>query len=152
MQTKKAFTIIEAVLTLGLLGAVAVIVLPISFRQLQSSQVGAVAKDITSRIFVTQQNAYSQRNFQDYGIAFFADRYVMFIGSSLITSTDTDEVILPANISINSISFSGGGNEILFVAGELLPQQNGFISVSDGYDSYTVTINTQGAILYDKTS
>jgi len=120
------FTIFEIVVVLGILVALALVVLPISVKEVKSSQAKSIADQMTSYIFLQQQNAYTGKNNKSYGIAFNSDSYTVFVGNSLASAEDTLIVDYPADTTSN-ILLSNGATELVFLRGYIHPSQYGNI-------------------------
>jgi len=142
-QYYKAFTIFEIVLILGIMMLLALIVIPVSVKQLRGAQAKALADEMHSNLFTQQQFAYTGKNGKSYSIAFFNDHYSIFTGQSLATSEDIFDIEYPGE-TYSEIFFSNGGNEIVFNIGSIKPSTSGYINITTETESYQVNINSQG--------
>lgn len=142
----KAASLIEITITMGMLAIFAFVMMPVTIQQLRIGNVVTTAKDATSQVFLYQQNAYSGKNSKSYGIAYTANNYTLFIGTSLATAEQTILVDLPNGTSFNPINLSNGASEIVFSSGNFRPSAYGTIRLTDGTNSHVIDINAEGLI------
>ncbi len=146
MRTKSAFTMVEIVVVMGLLLAVALIVLPSSMAQIGQASSDSKANDAASLIFSTQQQAYARDNNKDYGIKLNSGSYIYYVGISYGSAEQSNTYALPSGVTISNISLNGGGSEIRFASGSFKTSQYGSFNVSDGSSIYAVKVNKEGLI------
>ena len=137
---------LEIVIVMGLLLAVALVVLPATIAQIGQVKADSVANDAASLIFSTQQQAYARDNNKDYGIKLNTDNYIYYVGISYGFAEASNTVTFSPNITISSISLNGGGSEIRFASGSFKTSQYGSFNVSDGNSTYAVKVNKEGLI------
>jgi len=142
-----AFSLLEVLIVTTIFFAIAIITLPFSIGQLQESRSDAVLKDLRSALFLIEQDAYTRKNNSAYGIAFFSDHYIEFSGPSLATATEQNSVSVTGSTRFSDYSF-GGSNEVNFVAGSFRPTSSGSVVISDGKNSYRLSVSSQGLISY----
>ncbi|MFQ5492692.1 MAG: Tfp pilus assembly protein FimT/FimU [Candidatus Dojkabacteria bacterium] len=145
MKTLNAFSLLEIVVVMGILVAVALIVLPLTVNQLQEARSEVVAADISSLLFAAQQDAYARKDGKSYGIFFETNQYTLFIGDSYGTAESTDVVTLPDNVTISNIGLASG-DEIAYLSGNFRPEDNGTLNITEGTQTYQINIDPEGLI------
>ncbi len=120
--------------------------MPVTIQQLRIGTVVNATKDAASQVFLYQQNAFTGKNNKDYGIAYTANNYTLFVGSSLATAEQTTLIDLPNGTSFSSINLSNGATEIVFSSGEFRPSAYGTVRLSDGTNAHIIDINAEGLI------
>ena len=148
MLKAHGFTLMEIVVVLGIVLAVGLVALTYSIPQLQASQTDGIMNDMSSLMFVQQQNAYSGKNSKSYGMYFDSDAesYILFVGSSFATAESSDEFTFPGDTEITLVSLNDSSNEIVFSPGELAGSTYGFVRVSNGLDTFILEVNSEGLI------
>lgn len=148
MRSRKAFTILEVVSVMGLLVAASFFAIPFLISQIQETNAQFFASQMTSSIFLLQQNAYSQKAGDANGIRITQDSYILFDGTNFASGNVIGEVDIPSNLKINNINLTGGANDIIFPDGSVVPSASGSFQVSDGSAVYIITINSEGLVNY----
>lgn len=142
----KAFSLAEIIIVIGVFSLITVLVLPIGLGQLEQNSALYTARDIASGTFVIQQHANNGKDSGEFGVVYGVNSYTVYEGASLATAVWSDEVPITGGASISSVVLSGGGSEIHFTKGTLLPDKSGVIRVADGEMIYRVDINSEGLI------
>jgi len=142
----EGFTLIEILLTLGILLIIATLVFPITLQRAQRSKLESYANQLTIDLYYQQQRS-SLKEIPS-GINIDSNGYTLFDGESLSTASETQVKTYPANISINSVSLTSG-SEILFPAGKFKPSIYGTLVITDGQYSALIYINREGLIGYE---
>ncbi len=142
----KGFTLLEVILTLGIMMLFAVIVFPVGINRSQKTKLESYASQLVTDIYYQQQRSFFKNI--STGVSLGVNTYTLFDGDSLSTATDTDVKQYPANIRITSIALSTS-NEILFPAGEFKPTVFGTLVLTDGTNTVDVYINKEGLIGYE---
>lgn len=144
----KAFTLLEVLVVLGITMTLSIMVMPVAISQIQSKTVLNMAEDLSSSLFLYQQNAYSRKNNKSYGISFSTTRYTIFIGNTLASAENFESVDFPSSVTISQISLANSSNEIVYPAGSFKPSTTGTIRLTDGITIYQININSEGLITY----
>lgn len=139
------FTLLEVAIVLAAFLTISVIALPVAVNQIQTTRSISAMKDIRSAMFLTEQNAYTQKDNTDYGISFSENGYVIFKGASLATATDTESFDFTSDIVLENIDFDTS-NELVFNKGSFRPVSAGFLDVRNGVEVYRVSISSEGLI------
>lgn len=145
-RDERGMTLVEILIVLGIAFFGLLFGLAISVPRLQSARLDSTMEDMTSVIFVAQQNAYAGRNSTSYGIYFNTESYVLFTGDSYATATSTEDISFPAGTSISQVSLDDASSEIVFVKGSVVPSTFGTVSVTNERDTYVIDINSEGLI------
>ena len=148
LKTKdlKGFSLLEIILTLGLLLLISALTFPTTLGNVQRSKIKGYASQIASDIYYQQQRAKSKNI--STGIYFTNGRYYLFDGDSFDTGTEKDEKVLPKNTYISSTTLTTD-NSILFPNDSFKPVSFGNIYIGIGSQSVKVSINEEGLIEYD---
>lgn len=145
MVKLKGFSILEIVIVMAIMVILASFVLPASVKDIRKEEVKTAARDIAQQITTQQNNSYVSRNNSTYGISFAQKTYTTFTGNSFSTGLEKEINTLPGS-TVESINLTGGSTEITFLAGTFKPSVTGYIEVTNGFDSYRVTINKEGLV------
>ncbi len=151
----QGFSYIEIVIVVAILGATTTLIMPFTFSEISKSRLSYHSKDLTSVIFTAQQNAYSQIGGSGHGIRFNDDDFDVFDGSSFATALSTYNVQLNYQITFTDVDLvdvvsSTSTNEVVFDRGNFKPDATGTVTLSDGAQSYRITINQEGLVYYEK--
>lgn len=149
-KEKKAYTLIELVVVMGLITLIALVVLPLTVRDIKNNDARSVATDLVSMIELYQSNAFTRRNDKNYGIAFYSNKYTLFTGTSLASADYTEDVLLGSATSITNINFNLASNQLIFSSGSVKPNQNGSFRVTNGVSIYIISINKEGYVEFTK--
>jgi len=148
LKTKdlKGFSLLEIILTLGLLLFITALTFPTTTGNAQKSKIKEYASQIASDIYYQQQRAKSKNI--STGIYFTNGKYYLFDGDSFVTGLDKDERDLPNNMYISSISLTTD-DSILFQNGSFKPISFGNFNIGIGPQSVRIGINEEGLIEYE---
>jgi len=142
----RGFTLLEVLVVLGIFMSTVFFGIAVSIPKIQQNRTEAVLSDITSLMFLYQQNAYSGKNGKSYGIHFESDKYTMFTGETYAAAETFDTIMLPADTTISAISFNDLGSDVIFTEGDLHPSTSGYVRMTNGATAYILDINTEGFI------
>ena len=142
----KGFSLLEIIVTLGIMMLFAGIVFPVGVNKSQKTKLESYASQLVTDIYYQQQRS----SFKDIstGVSLGVNTYTLFDGESLSTALDTDLRKYPANIRITSIALTAS-NEIFFPAGEFKPSVYGTLLLTDGTNIVEVYINREGLVGYE---
>ncbi len=146
----KAFTLIEILITLALMSFFAVILFPFTIGTIRNGNLSSESANLASAIFKIQQDAFSSENDKAYGIRLNNTNYSILAGSDTSNLVVTETITFPGNISISNLNLGNASNEILFAKNNLKPNTTGNITLSNGDESYTVSINNEGLVEFQK--
>lgn len=146
---KKAFTLVELLVIIGITTTLALITLPILTSRVQGNDILETVKAINSQIIQQQQNAYSGKNSISYGIKFNTNDITLFQGNSYASSTNQEVYPFTNGITVSQINLTSG-SEIVFNSGSFRPNVNGSINFYSNPDTYSITINSEGLVRYAK--
>ena len=132
---RHGFTLVEALLVLGIFGVLAGLTIPLVASLPATTNLQTAAEGLASQARRAQARAVAGWNGRAWGVAFFADRYTVFAGSSFAARDplEDEETILPATVSLTSalgseVSFSPAG--LPSAAGDLtLAGADGLVAV-----------------------
>jgi prepilin-type N-terminal cleavage/methylation domain-containing protein len=147
---RKAYTLIEILIVIGILGAVAAVLMPLGINQLRGEKVVSAMANMTSNIYSMQQSALARKNNSAYGVRFTTNNYYLFAGNSYATATDIEIVPVENGISISNIQLDGGSTEFVFLAGSFRPSRTGTVTMTDNLSTYVFTINAEGLLYSSK--
>jgi prepilin-type N-terminal cleavage/methylation domain-containing protein len=142
----KGYSLIEVLLVVGMFAVLAIIAFPSAMQESGNSKLRSAVKQMESSAFVAQQNAYAGLGDASYGVAFYVNKYTIFIGSSVLTASSKEDILLPSNMTIGQIILTGGGNEVLFTKGNIKPNKSGTIALKDSVSTYMLNISSEGLI------
>jgi Tfp pilus assembly protein FimT len=143
----KGFSLLEVVLTIGILLVISIVVFPVALNKTQQTRLETYASELVTDIYFQQQRSFLKD--VPSGVLVQGNGYVLFDGEDYSTALEVDTKSLPPSISIHSISLTTG-NEIRFQSGEFKPSVYGSMILTDGNFSVRVYINQEGLIAYER--
>ena len=146
MNNESGFTLIEMLVVIAILMIVAYIAVPISINQIQTNKLETEAKKLKSSMQTQQQYAYSANENSAYGIKYNTNSYVLYSGNTYATAVLTDTTTFPSGITISQTSLANSSTELNFSKNSFRPDTTGSITLVDGVNSYSVTVNSEGLI------
>lgn len=145
----RAFTLIEILIVIGIIGVIGGIAVPVSISQISQNKLVNTASEMSSNLFLYQQYSYAKKDNKIYGVALFNNyyqisiydktedeyEYIRFDYPDDITASQTEEGIL----------FEEGGFRP--VNGALIPDVAPVsITLTKGSSSVTIEVNREGLI------
>lgn len=142
---KKAFTLIELILTIGILGLLLSVIISFSNNTLISANFNTTVNDIRQAILNVNNRALNSYENSDQGIRFEANQYTIFVGSSFdVDATSNDIFEIPSSISLSNINFDSG-SDLVFNQFTGIPVDAGSFDItSNKGDSATISIDVNG--------
>ena len=107
-SNKTGFTLIELIIVVGIMTMISMgaIVLFLSVQSNSAREV--VVSEITTVLRRTQSRAMFGELQSEFGVQFFPNRYIEFLGDAYVEDdTGNTEHLLPAGVSLSSINFNG---------------------------------------------
>ncbi len=144
----RAFTLVELMVVIGLFAIIAGFAVPVSISQIARNRAIDVAAEITSNMFLFQQNSYSKKDNKRYGFRINESNYEIIISDNG-TIDEGDEFIkydYPDRVSVEP--FVESTDEIMFNYGSFRPSENMSFYVNYGSSSVIVEINSEGLLNY----
>lgn len=148
LKLSNGFTVIELLITLSILAllTMTIFISMSSFRNNKALQM--VSEDILSLIDEARGDTLSAKDSYAYGVHFESAKIVLFRGITYSSSDPNNKTIDIDNaVDINSISLTGGGQDILFQRLTGKTNQNGTVMIrlkSDNSKTKTITIEVSG--------
>lgn len=107
-RSKSGFTLIEIIVVLGIL-AILGTGASILFMSIQSNNSRElIINEITTVIRSSQTRAMYGESQSEFGVQFFSNRYVEFVGTTYSEGNpDNVEHLLPAGVSLSGVNFNG---------------------------------------------
>ncbi|MCA9385414.1 prepilin-type N-terminal cleavage/methylation domain-containing protein [Candidatus Dojkabacteria bacterium] len=144
----QGFSFVELIMVMGMLIIISSFAIPYSLNIVSRRNVQDATEDIASNLWRQQQNAYSGNENKNYGISFTENGYTIFKWEDGNPNETQADITLETGITITNITFDDLSSEITFGEGEILPSTFGSLDVTDGGNTFQVTINAQGLIDY----
>lgn len=139
-KSKSAFTLLEVVVVIALLAVTASFVVPLSGRTSKNEALEIFARDLVSRLYVIQSNAYAGSGNCDYQVIFGSNGYQVICNSEVISYE------YPPKVLAVGPNFSGIDNTTLvFKKGSVVPENQGYVNIEN---LYYVSISEEGLIEY----
>jgi prepilin-type N-terminal cleavage/methylation domain-containing protein len=151
MKTR-GFTLIEILITVGILGAIVTIIL-VSFNTFRDSQgLERETETVVEILNQARSQTLSSKNASSYGVHFASTSVTFFTGTTYNAADSTNQIYsLTSNNIINSVNLTPGGMDVVFnrLTGET--NQNGTIGLLNQRTSAstTITIYKTGLIEYE---
>jgi prepilin-type N-terminal cleavage/methylation domain-containing protein len=143
----KAFTLIEILFVLAILGLLFAIALP-QFSKMRDGQIlNSTISDITSALNKASSQSLASLDSSVYGVHFSSNKFTIFKGVVFdINSLDNEIYDINSRASISSIVLTGGAHNLYFNRLTNTPSNTGSIVITVGSFSKTITIDQTGKI------
>lgn len=151
-KNTKGFSLIEVVISLAVMIILISIMITLGRSFNNTENLENSGKIIEEKISLAKARSLGALNDTNYGVHFEVNRLVIFAGSTYVNGAPANEVFtLPDNISINSISLAGGGQDMVF--GRLTGTTANFGTIgiqvtSDASKFKQITINEEGQVSF----
>lgn len=141
-SNRSGLTLVELTIVFAMIMLLLVATAPIGANVYRAQRIDSTVDNISTTLRNAHHRASAQKNDMAAGVYFDIDTYTLFQGSSYAgRSVSYDEVTdLPNGITTSGIT------EVVFSKFSGEPSVTGILTVSDGTDDYTVSINAQGKI------
>ena len=139
---KRSFTLIELILVIALIGAVLSFSTPFYARFLTQNSVSLVRDQLTSHLHRAQFNAMMSKNNGPWGVAFSAQKLVLFQGTSYAARVAAFDEQFSVNPSISITGFT----EIVYAKTTGLPASTPTITIKGTGSTKIVSVNNQGVV------
>ena len=138
----RGFTLIEMVVVIGIMAIVAGLGATVSFTFLRGQRLQSAAEMIMAEALRAQIDAYTQAGDKAHGIKVLSDSVVRFVGSSYAGRTVAQDEVdtFPGSITVSGLS------EWDFAAASFYPGTAGTMTLSDGDQSYDLSISSYGLV------
>lgn len=142
LNHERGFTLLELLLSVAVIGALAGLSLPVYRTLLQKNDLDIAAVTIAQSLRRSQLLSQAVDGDTTWGVKVQSSSIVVFKGASYATRDTTfDETFdVPATIGV------GGATEVVFAKFTGLPQTTGVINISTENDTRSVSINEKGTI------
>jgi len=139
---KKAFTLVETLLVIGIFTILVIATLPLSLDFYKKYQLNLCTEELVQSLRRVQLKSISIEQDSRFGIYFTEGKYVLFRGNSYAArEVQYDEIFdLPQTINISGLQ------EIVFTKAQGLPSVTGNIVLSNNIENKTIDINSLGRI------
>jgi Tfp pilus assembly protein FimT len=142
-------TLLEMLLVIALMAAVSVLAAPLVSGSVREGDLDAAAALAVDALGEAQTSAMSGKSPRIFGVHFETTKFVFFRGASYNPADpDNDIRDLGQQVSVSSVSISGGGSDIHFSDYRGIPAETGSV-VFSGVDGGTRTVAVNAAGLID---
>lgn len=115
---KQGFTFVEVLIVLAVLVIVSALSIVALHTLTKKTDLDTTRDNIISTLNIARNKTLASEEATQYGVYFDdssdPDRYIFFQGQNYATASFEEIHNLPSSIEISSISFNGGGNEVVF--------------------------------------
>lgn len=144
----KAFTLIEILFVISILGILLAIVLP-NFNSLRANQIlNSTVTDVVSAINKASSRSLASLDSSSYGVYFASDRVVIFKGTVYdVNDIDNEIINITSPATISAINL-GGGSAFYFNRLNNTPNIYGniVVSIDSSNIEKTITIDATGRV------
>lgn len=112
----KSFTLIEALVTVGILTILASLIIPVFYFFQKESDLNNSVQEIINMLRLAQNKTLASEGASQWGIYFFSNQYVLFKGNNFASrEISFDEISrLPESVEIYLTDLNGGSSEAVF--------------------------------------
>lgn len=135
----KGYTMFEILVVIGILLLIATFAVPFSLRQTKRNELLSTVRELESNLFYQQQIAYIGKNGSSKSVEFTNTGYWLYEGDNL----SRDFFPFPTNTYLST-----NNNVVTFPSQSLTPNLPTNITLTNGTESATITINSEGMIDY----
>ena len=115
LNPKKGLTLIEIIIAIGILVLVSTIGTGAFSSFKKGNDLSSAADIAMTYLIQARSKTLSAEGAQQYGVHFETDKIVFYSGATYIPDDPLNqELTLPKTVEISSITFNGGGSEVLF--------------------------------------
>lgn len=145
---KKGFTIIEVLVVVALMIAVAGLAAPVFSGSLASRDVDAYSVQAASALREAQSAVMAGRNNARYGVHFETSRFTLFEGATYdVNDANNIATLLPGTVSITAVGITPAGADVHFASHKGTPTETGaIVFTSNTGEVKNVIINAAGMI------
>ncbi len=142
MNNQKAFTLIELLLVVVIIGSLAAMTAPISSRLILQTNVSENSERVKAQFRKAQIYSMSGKKGGPWGVAISSGNIVLFQGTSFAARTSA----LDETLAIDENTSVTGFTEVVFAQITGNPSATPTITITSGPQTNTLSINSQGII------
>lgn len=144
---RRGFTLIELAVVIAVIALVGALALVSFVNSRRVRDLVTSGQNVLSVLRVAQTKAVAGEAASPWGVRFEASRFILFSGTSFVSSMTTTVYTLPAGIEIANIALTGGGQEVVFRRLDGRTVQSGTFDirvVGSASQVFSVTIDASG--------
>jgi type II secretory pathway pseudopilin PulG len=146
LKSQIAFTLVELLITIGIIILLAAVAAPIYGNLQVSAQLNESTSGVTQTLRQARQSAMSRENNAGWGVYFTSSSYTLYQGISYAARNNAYDLVISLDSAL-SFSTTLAGDEVNFSAGLGEPSNTGSITLThDVNGTRTITINSLGSI------
>jgi type IV fimbrial biogenesis protein FimT len=149
-QNSRGFSFVEMMVSIGIISLLAVIASYSFGDNLKNKELITITDDIVATLELARSNAITGKGSTAYGVKFNSDSYIGFVGSSYISSNQSNDVNTISSKYTISNDIPGADDKIVFskVKGESNHSSSVTVTISEvgGSRQKQVTIGTLGDV------
>lgn len=145
----RGFTLIETIIALAVFGALLALSMPFLISFHTTSLFTDAVEQMMQDVRRSQSLAIGGVNDSAQGVSFdpAAEQWALFIGSTYVSGSPTNEVhTLASVVDLVSVSLSGGGSSIVFAERTGRTANTGTIVIRAGSRQATIVVNAAGVV------
>lgn len=143
-KLKRGFTLIELVLSVGVISILLMISVPVLQRYIVKNDMDVITNVVVQDMYRAQNLARAGENNGNWGVYIQSGNITLFQGTSYSARNQGKDEIYTIP---NSIVVSGQ-NEYVFSVFSGLPTSGGSTTIQNNNDTKSVSVNSQGVISY----
>jgi len=147
---ERAFTIIETLVIIAIIGVLLIIVLFTFANKGADKQLDADTLNVKTLLEEARSLTTSAKDASSYGVHFETRKIVLFTGATYTAGLSTNkESLLSSTVEISNISLVGGGSNVVFNRLTGGTNQSGTVTlrlVANTSKTRTVTVNAVGVV------
>ncbi len=150
IHSKTGFTLFELLIVMGVTMLIVVAVAPFGYINIQRTSIEGEVRSIISAIKRVQVRNKTGDGNKKYGIRLLKEKYVLFTGNSFETAESTTDVLFTGGNTIDNIQLTSSAIDITFETLSMKPLNSGIFIMLNTSDIYTVSLNSEGLLFYEK--
>lgn len=139
---RPAFTLIEILVVIGLMGMIMLFTLPVGMETLRQHEFLNARESLRRTLTTAREDAFAGTGGAAWGVAIIGNDLVRFQGNSYLSRNASYDVTVP----LGALVALTGPSEVVFTRPDGFPATPATLALTDGRRTATTTVNALGTI------